>query len=380
MHFTLVFFAALSLICRLSNINGCIIRSEICICNKDEDNFFELACENIDETESTFPVIELKTLVYSEYAKAKTIIFRNKNCKKLPDYAFLNITNIYKLVLSFNRIEQIEPFTFHGLSDMRNLDLSSNLIKEIPSGFRLLYLAKLEALSLSSNKIYQTEKLVFKGLTRLRELKLFQNELELIKNETFVGLNELETLDLRQNKIEILDSNTLKGLFKLKNLLLKRNRIKYLKSPFSDQNALTELDLSDQNLEVLKSDTFFGLNKLTTLNLSSSKGGLVEIEPNAFRGLLNLKTLNIYPNKDLKYLSNQSFADLGQLTKLDLRNMSLQMLCTEVFAGLKNLNTLIVSYSNISEIEPNAFKGCKCTDVQMRYNPIQILHGRSFLS
>lgn len=122
--------------------------------------------------------------------------------------------------------------------------------------------------------------------------------------------------------------------------------------------------------------TFMGLKNLKILELSTNR--ISQIESNAFRRLTKLTVLNLgivcsryflfmcgnlnFPKiserNNLKSLDGRIFNRLHSLTKLMLSSNPLERLNDDdTFMGLNNLELLQLSWSQISQIEPDAFQG-----------------------
>ncbi|XP_030623683.1 leucine-rich repeat-containing G-protein coupled receptor 6 [Chanos chanos] len=103
------------------------------------------------------------------------------------------------------------------LPNLRVLELSHNLIKELPS-FR--HCSSLQEIGLQHNLIRQIERNTFQQLTSLRSLDLSWNRIELIHPDAFSSLQSLVKLDLTDNWLSQLP---LAGLNSLTHLKLKGN-------------------------------------------------------------------------------------------------------------------------------------------------------------
>jgi Leucine-rich repeat (LRR) protein len=57
--------------------------------------------------------------------------FHGNNFQRIPNYSFINYTNLQALVLSYNAIDDIEESAFVGLSKVERIDLSQNRLHEI---------------------------------------------------------------------------------------------------------------------------------------------------------------------------------------------------------------------------------------------------------
>ncbi len=93
------------------------------------------------------------------------------------------------LDLSHNKIEHLEPggvFAPHAVN-LEHLDLSFNLLHSIPPGVFTQTLSNLLHLSLSNNHITHLSSRAFEGLTRLRALNISHNLLTGLQGSEFTG-------------------------------------------------------------------------------------------------------------------------------------------------------------------------------------------------
>ena len=119
---------------------------------------------------------------------------------------------------------QVPPSILDKVSLHPSLDLSFNLIEEIPLDLPLC-LPHLTVLNLSHNKISAVPESIF-GFIHLRLLDLSYNSLEEIPS-SLCSLRELRKLDLSHNKIQLLPSN-INQLKKLDKLNVSHNNIEHL--------------------------------------------------------------------------------------------------------------------------------------------------------
>ncbi|VAI51912.1 unnamed protein product [Triticum turgidum subsp. durum] len=160
-------------------------------------------------------------------------------------------------------------------SDVVKLDLSKNLIEDLPNELSLC--SSLQALILSNNKIKKWPGMVVSSLPSLTTLKLDNNPLAEILSTDLVSLSKLEVLDLSGNASSFSESSVVSSLPQLQELYLRRMKLqefpiglvqlKYLRILNLSQNnlstipegikdftALIELDLSDNNITRLPAE------------------------------------------------------------------------------------------------------------------------------
>ena len=146
------------------------------------------------------------------------------------------------------------------------------------------------------------------------------NEGLIVKNDPFLGytnnLQNLVFIDLYDNQIEKICN--LDGLKSLTVLLLGKNRISDISGIVSVKNSLRVLDLHGNKISNI-SQKICQLQELKSLNLAGNS--LKQIHADDFKGLFNLRELNLKRNK-IKKLNG--FADLRNLERLWLCHNDLQ--------------------------------------------------------
>ena len=128
------------------------------------------------------------------------------NLQILPREAFMRATllNLQKIYLVNCRIGMVDQTALRGLSNLVELDLSDNMLTNVPS----------EA---------------FRDVTSLRELRLSANPIQKIDDGAFELLPGLVKLDLTDCRIEVLAPHAFQGLDQLSHLRLGGNHLTELK-------------------------------------------------------------------------------------------------------------------------------------------------------
>lgn len=174
-----------------------------------------------------------------------------------------------KLDLSFFDIQTIEISAFKKFTQITEIDLYGNIIRELEQGI-FENLNHLEILNLGYNNINfnkskHLKSETFKGAINLIDLKLNSFGIEFIDSFGFNGLTNLRYLDLSQNYLRSLDSNDVfKGLKQLQhlnlndNLLveLKSNQFKVFKFTITNYLSLTNLSFMINSFRKIKNKYF----------------------------------------------------------------------------------------------------------------------------
>lgn len=203
---------------------------------------------------------------------------------KLRKHLFENITQ-----------NQIDTFVL----DFENVDLSVLNLKCLPDDLFKNF-SNLTTIVLSQNKLTEINKCLFKDLFSLKAIDLSYNKLNRIPQDAFANLSSLIRLNLSFNDLEDLDSNLFKDLINLKELALVRNQLKKLdENVFTEVKSLERINLSYNKLEYISSKCFTNSNKLVKIDLSFNRINLDKMDKRMFERLDCLEWINL-SNNDFK--------------------------------------------------------------------------------
>ena len=269
---------------------------------------------------------------------------------KLPELFHDNeLHSLKKLSLSLCRISRITENAFHGLNNLRDLDLSLNFLSRVPRAVRSLSLLKklnlrenditvihrgdfndlrcLEELDLSINLLGQMEAFsdgAFAGLGRsLHSLKLHDCHMALIPTVALSELNQLRNLDLSNNKISFMSNRSFIGHFQLERFDISSNPWLIQYDMFARfENSLKELKMRNVGLTKVPTNSLSILRKLRHLDLSDN--GIRKIE-NISLSTITARKLYLNGNK-ISYVSPYAFSHHSLPVALDLSDNILQSL------------------------------------------------------
>lgn len=166
------------------------------------------------------------------------------------------------------------------------------------------------------------------------------------------------------------DINLSKGLKDAKPLLPFIKKLKHLK----------KLILFDKQIMEIPLGTFDEMPNLEFLQIGGWRENdyIPIIQPEAFKGLNNLKTLHLFRNKTEK-LSPHSFKGLDNLKELNVGQNNIEQLEKETFYGLEKLSELNLSHNKIQELKPGCFAGLSnLKEMTLFNNPIEFLPEHMF--
>ncbi|XP_044133081.1 leucine-rich repeat-containing G-protein coupled receptor 5 isoform X2 [Bufo gargarizans] len=193
----------------------------------------------------------------------ETLDLNYNNLDEFPA-AIKTLRNLKELHFYDNPIQHVGRSAFQHLPELRTLILNgASQITEFPD---LTGTTSLESLTLTGAQLVSLPSVICDQLPNLQMLDLSYN---LIKDlPSFSGCQRLQKIDLRHNEIYEIRSNTFQQLTVLRSLDLAWNKIIYVHPhSFSSLPSLIKLDLSSNHLT---SFPVTGLHGLTHLKLTGN--------------------------------------------------------------------------------------------------------------
>uniref|UniRef100_A0AC35THA6 LRRCT domain-containing protein n=1 Tax=Rhabditophanes sp. KR3021 TaxID=114890 RepID=A0AC35THA6_9BILA len=186
----------------------------------------------------------LTSAVFSDLNQLNTLLLRHNLISEIPGAAFSSLHALVELDISQNVMTQIPDF--HGLEQLKFLNLSTNSILSIPQRVW----SKIEGvaeLDLSFNAIAVLEPNSFHKLTNLRVLTLsYLPNLRQIKDKAFESLQALSNLQLHNNPLlSKIGENVFHDLVLLSQLSLHSNDLSILSEKQLKFNQLAHLELDN---------------------------------------------------------------------------------------------------------------------------------------
>uniref|UniRef100_A0A8D1MCJ3 G-protein coupled receptors family 1 profile domain-containing protein n=1 Tax=Sus scrofa TaxID=9823 RepID=A0A8D1MCJ3_PIG len=188
----------------------------------------DLNYNNLDE----FPTA-IRTL-----SNLKELGFHSNNIKSIPEKAFVGNPSLITIHFYDNPIQLVGRSAFQHLPELRTLTLNgASQITEFPD---LTGTASLESLDLSYNLLEDLPS--FSVCQKLQKIDLRHNEICEIQADTFQQLLGLRSLNLAWNKIATIHPNAFSTLPSLRKLDLSSNRLSSF--PVTGLHGLTHLKLT----------------------------------------------------------------------------------------------------------------------------------------
>jgi hypothetical protein len=182
--------------------------------------------------------------------------------------------------------------------------------------------------------------------TNVRELNLFNNNITLLKKDSFVSLTELDLLYIDRCGLREIDFGAFNGLVKL-----------------------TGLSLGDNSLRHLDSEVFSGLVNLKYIDLKMNE--LQYLHPDTFLRLPNLQKLFLFLNSDIQIPTDRNFIYSHSLSFLGLSGCNVSAVSVETFANVSALIWLDLSYNFLTTVHINMLRALpKLSVLYLDYNPL----------
>ena len=201
-----------------------------------------------------------------------------------------------------------------------------------------------------SEEYYEEEKIQKENI---RWFIANDNQLEVIKKTFFEGFTNLENIYLGNNSTTSVESEVFSKLKNLKRLYLDKNQLQtFDATPFAQDALLEIIYLNENNFSDLPLDL---INSDISESLYFSKNKIKNVQPNFLSSIEKLKLLSLASN---------------QITSLP----------TDAFKNEKNLQEVILSTNEISQIGENAFSASKLKTIRLRSNQLSAVPKEAFLS
>lgn len=279
---------------------------------------------------------------HTPFEKQTMLTFINSSISKIPHLMFDTFPDLQVLRMENCSLETFEKPQFEGASNLMNLFLGYNLLKDIPRNI-FLGADNLNTLFLNNNQLKTLSNHSFNALKELKQLSLENNQLDTLPSGVFANMINLMDLNLAGNQLELFPRTIFDKNSNLKRINLARNRFKVFESElFRTQNHLSFLDLSGNILQDL------------TLNFSILDAVVVND--------CDLRKLSVYGIVRELELRNNSLREIPHITNalnvtsLDLSSNPLGTLQGHPFKRYTNLLRLNLSNINMHEIGEGVFK------------------------
>jgi insulin-like growth factor-binding protein complex acid labile subunit len=211
---------------------------------------------------------------------------------------------------SCNKITGVRRENFAKRSALLEIDLSHNLIRELPPDL-FMNAKSLVSVDLSSNRIEALQHDLFACCSELQFLNLSRNDISGLPS--VLTMPSLAVFDLSRCRLQSLPSgsNFLARMINLDTLYLSHNELH--KIPALKSSSLKQLDLSYCHLKQVAGENFGNLTKLHKINLSGNR--LTTLNASIFNENKNLGSLYLDDNPWFCNCTDPDFIRLWELTE-----------------------------------------------------------------
>ncbi|XP_075981500.1 uncharacterized protein LOC142980086 [Anticarsia gemmatalis] len=343
-------------------LNSNRIRSLSNLCFSTLTNLQQLDLSNNKITDIDFDKKDLSGL--------QTLLLKNNHLTQIKEEQLQHLTGLEYLDISENQISRLEPSSFKSLSNLINLEIYSNsLLGTLETG-TFDGLTLLPGLDISRNKLTAVQNASFNGMSELKQLNMSACELSEIQYNVFVHTGYIETLDLSYNKLEDFNVNTTE-LVNLSVLMLNNNLIKVISSSsFKGLSRLNTITLSQNSIEDVNGKSFDSLLDLRHFDLSYNEK--LNFSVSMLKKVKNLHTIILSGIK-----TSINLTDIGKdipITNIVLSNSSINNINNLGLRDMTRLDTLKLSYNNISKLQIGDFTGISTlTYLDLSFNKISYI-------
>ncbi|CAD5117083.1 unnamed protein product [Dimorphilus gyrociliatus] len=315
------------------------------------------------------PKVDLAVKVYYSYNRIhdlpenwlenatnlKSIHLDNNLLETINQLSFTGANKLQLLNFSCNSIEELIIHYSSPILKLTTLDLSSNLLTVIPQNLSS-FAPNLQTLDLSSNLIktinFDISYNIMKSLTYL---DISNNNIkEIMGNDVkYLGNTVIKTLKLDNCNTNSIHPNFLSTFSNIKYLHMKNNELNEDAMERMFQNVSLNNNLTSLHIQGMKKsitvtyEIFRHIKNLEVLDMSN--GNLIAVEPQIFKTILKIKTINMANNKlsrlkGIDYLRNHS------LSYLNLRSNRIEDLS---YISLRSLKYFDLSYNRVKTVPAN---------------------------
>nr|XP_053641738.1 chaoptin-like [Cherax quadricarinatus] len=310
------------------------------------------------------------------------------------------------LVLDFNQIETLPPYSFQNFGTVNRTSLRGNPLTHISDdAFKD---AKIKELYLHDSDLWSISDNAFRGLeSTLQMLDLSYNNLSFIPPQAFDRLDTLRSLSLSNNKISLDPAEAFNGFrYTLQYLnLLGDNMGPIPMDKLKEMRNVRTLGLSTLPDKSLSKEDFKGFGPAVE-KLYLMKNGITGISSNAFEHVPGVKILDLSNNRIVSF-DNDAFGNIGggleelrfssgllmsqlpsqpmqalvNLRELDLSNNALTKVSGECFRTMRQLRNLNIQDNKIDSLSRNHFEGQfhpYLESIQLSFNSIKKIKPQTF--
>lgn len=255
----------------------------------------------------------------------------------------------------------------HFRADLKTLDCSFSNVKDFPD----IPSDDLEVLNVRGNGIASVDRSIAK-LKDLKEIDLSGNMIKSIgRGKMFQNMTNLAYMNVGKNEISTIFHDTFHGPKNIKHLVLSNNKINYIEDEaFVDLGLLESLDLEQNLLGSLYEEWFTGLHNLVTLNLAHNR--VHNIPATVFRPLRYLQRLYLAGNR-ISSIDPRAFSGLVRLEELTLQDNLINRIPTAALQSMPSLHSVTFDHNPIVKIKPLDFSHLSVSKISICQMPEMVI-------
>lgn len=325
--------------------------------------------EVLDLSHNRFTSTWVNGFIFARLANLIALNLAHNSLSKIDEFLFYDFKKLQILDLGYNQIDVIHEKALTNLLNLKTLNLAYNKLRSLDKGFFTSGVdGKLSELSLENNVISSISAEFFQGMTSLTDLNLSGNLLIELPNGLGY-LKALKSLDVGKNNIHFVDGNKFDGLTGLLGLRLIDNYISNLTSAcFRHLPSLWALNLASNRLKFIDRSTFQFNSYIHVIRFDNNQ---IEDISNIFQSVKSLVWLNISDNKikefDYNYIpSGLEWLDMHKnaITELSDYEMQKSNLRISYLDASMNELTYLNDLSVPDNTETLLLHGNKINDIQ----------------
>ena len=341
---------------------------------------------NIECSDVFFFESQLRSDHFGDLPHLTELNIRFCKIRQLPPRSFVSLSRLKRLSINtFNAdwtslVLEPDYESLIGLDLLESFDLSDNNIQKLPPGL-FCPLTNVKKVNLSRNALQDLEQLGLSDRTDskcqlpIQELIISFNDIRAAPPGSLAFLKKLRNLDLSHNSIGVLLEDTFVELRHLEKLDISHNRLVSLPPGlFSTNVKLKELQLANNSIGTIDLYAFENLTDLQVLNLSGNSLDENWIKPGIFDGLRNLILLDLSSNHISK-VDAKLFVELASLQVLSLDHNQIHTIASNSFASQINLHILLLSHNQLESLHHQTLTGLAVlSSISLDHNKLHSLH------
>ncbi|KAK9729112.1 BspA type Leucine rich repeat region (6 copies) [Popillia japonica] len=187
---------------------------------------------------------------------------------------------------------------------------------------------------------------------------------------------KISEIDINQQDIPRLEKDSIKHLIYLRRITIRNTNLEVLDLDiFRNTPKLETVDFISNKIQIIRDGVY---NYQDFISVSLYNNQILTMDDMAFANMSQLTSLNISYNQ-LDVFVRGWFYNLPKLTTIDFQHNQIETLRQKAFANIPSVKNIYLNNNNIQTIEPHAFKNLgSLVHLDLRHNLLQTLNSNSF--